>query len=317
MNCPLVPEQSRRPIQWFYSEDGCGFFGPANHFKAKGWTFLYVNNYSDVRDQVRGPNRLRNFARDCVLSVRSLVLRPSTAPALRVLYCHYVFDDQRKQFESIIRYVQSIGEFVGTDQVLDILHGRVPLERNSFHLSFDDGMRNVVTNALPILRAHGVPAILFVPTAIISSSSGQFEEVRRTLATTRLDVEFATWTDLEKARAAGFEIGSHTRTHARLSGILKSKNAIEDEIFGSKADLERHLGGECRYMSWPYGRLEDASNDSLDVVRKAGYEACFGAFRGRVVPAVTNACRIPRHHFEPEWPLAHVKCFAHGAWEPS
>jgi peptidoglycan/xylan/chitin deacetylase (PgdA/CDA1 family) len=178
-------------------------------------------------------------------------------------------------------------------------------------------MRNVVTNALPILRAHGVPAILFVPTAIISARSGQFEEIRRNLATTRLDVDSVTWADLENARAAGFEIGSHTRTHARLSDVLNSKSAIEDEIFGSKADLERNLGGGCRYISWPYGRLEDANNDSLDVVRKAGYKACFGAFRGRIVPTVTNAFRIPRHHVEPEWPLAHVKCFAHGAWEAS
>ena len=274
-------------------------------------------NYNDVRGQTRGLDRLRELARHCALSVHSLFLRPSKAPALRLLYSHYVFHDQRKQFESIIRYLQSIGEFIGTDQVLDVLHGRVPLERNSFHLSFDDGFRSVVANALPILRAHGVPAILFVPTAIISAPSGHFEQIRRISETSKSNIEVATWADLEEVRAAGFEIGSHTRTHARLSDVLKSKSAIEDEIFGSKMDLERRLGGECRYMSWPYGRLEDANEDSLDVVRRAGYKACFGAFRGRIVPTVTNAFRIPRHHIEPEWPLAHVKCFAHGAWETS
>ncbi|HEY0282549.1 MAG TPA: polysaccharide deacetylase family protein [Rhizomicrobium sp.] len=234
---------------------------------------------------------------------------------MRLLYCHYMLADQRKRFESVIRYIQSIGEFIGTDQVLDVLHGRAPLERNSFHLSFDDGMKSVFANALPILRAHGVPAILFVPTVVISAPSDQFEEIRRRLVTSKTDVEVATWDDLEKARAAGFEIGSHTRTHARLSDVLASKSAIEDEIFGSKMDLERRLGGECRYISWPYGRLQDVNEASLDVVRKAGYKACFGAFRGRVVPTVTSAFRIPRHHFEPDWPLAHVKCFAHGAWE--
>ena len=128
-------------------------------------------------------------------------------------------------------------------------------------------------------------------------------------------IEIATWDDLEKACAAGLEIGSHTRTHVRLSEVSRSKAAIEDEIFGSKADLERRLGRDCHYISWPYGRTTDADAQSLQTVEKAGYRACFGAFRGRVIPKITDRFRIPRHHFEVQWPLSHVKCFAHGAME--
>jgi peptidoglycan/xylan/chitin deacetylase (PgdA/CDA1 family) len=169
-------------------------------------------------------------------------------PVLRLLYCHNVLDHQRKKFESIIRYLQSVGEFVTTDRVLDILHGRVRLERNSFHISFDDGMRNIVENALPILREYGVPAILFVPTAIVSAPKGKFVEIRRVLGASGVDAEIVTWSDLERMQAAGFAIGSHTRTHALLANCLKSASAIEDEIAGSKLDLERRLGIECRYI---------------------------------------------------------------------
>ena len=92
---------------------------------------------------------------------------------------------------------------------------------------------------------------------------------------------------------------------------------MEDEIFGSKADIERQLGMPCPYISWPYGRLSDADDRSLAMVREAGYEACFGAWRGQVLPGHTDQFSIPRHHFEPQWPLSHVRYFASGAREES
>lgn len=247
--------------------------------------------------------------------MHSLFIRPSDEPVLRLLYCHYLFDHQRKQFEAVIRYLQSIGDFISTDRVLDVLHGRETLRRNYFHLSFDDGMKNVAENALPILRDLGVPAIMFVPTMLVSTPPGAFPEIRRILVTTDVGAEIVTWSDLEKIHEAGFDVGSHTRSHARLLRVQNSAAAIEDEVFGSKADLESHLGVECRYISWPYGRRQDLDDGVVEIVQRAGYKACFGAFRGHIEPKITSAFRIPRHHIEPEWPRSHVKCFALGAWE--
>jgi len=276
---------------------------------------MYATSFRHAIRPTRGLQRIRGIARDCALSIRGFVSRPPNTPSLRVLYCHYVFDDQRREFEAILRYLQSIGKFIGVDEVLEVLEGKRPVEHNLFHLSFDDGFKNVVSNALPVLREHGVPATCFVPTAMISASAEQIENYCRVTTNYPSVIEIATWDDLAKAGAAGLEIGSHTRTHARFSEVSISRAAIEDEIFGSKADLERRLGHECKYISWPYGRITDADAQSLKAVQEAGYRACFGAFRGRVIPRITDRLRIPRHHFEAEWPLSHVKCFAHGALE--
>lgn len=265
----------------------------------------------------RGLHRIRSIARECVLSARGFISRPSDTPGLRILYCHYVFYDQRREFENIIRYLQGIGKFVGIDEVVAILEGKKSIEHNLFHLTFDDGFKNIVTNALPIIGEHDVPATFFVPTAIISAPPEEVEKYCRVATNYPSVIEVASWDDLEKASAAGLEIGSHTRTHARFSEVSGSRAAIEDEICGSKADLERRLGRKCNYISWPYGRLVDADAYSLQVVQRAGYRACFGAFRGRVIPKATDPFRVPRHHFEVEWPLSHVKCFAHGAMERS
>ena len=46
---------------------------------------------------------------------------------------------------------------------------------------------------------------------------------------------------LEKNVDLGFDIGSHTKTHARFIDISKDQNIMIEEIKGSKIDLERKL----------------------------------------------------------------------------
>jgi hypothetical protein len=52
------------------------------------------------------------------------------------------------------------------------------------------------------------------------------------------------------------------------------------------------------------------------MTRQAGYDACFGAYRDRIKPSKTSLFSIPRHHFEPEWPMTHVVYFAARHLEP-
>jgi hypothetical protein len=90
---------------------------------------------------------------------------------------------------------------------------------------------------------------------------------------------------------------------------------LEDEIAGSKEDIERNLGIECKYISWPYGRMTDSDEISLDCARRAGYSACFGGFRGTIRANVTDRFQVPRRHFEVQWPFAHTEYFARGHFE--
>ncbi|MCH8830455.1 MAG: polysaccharide deacetylase family protein, partial [Planctomycetes bacterium] len=143
------------------------------------------------------------------------------------------------------------------------------LNNLNFHLSFDDGFRNIITNALPILREHGVPATFFVPTSIISSDAETVRHYCLNITNHPTVIEIATWDDLAIAQDQGLTIASHTRTHARFSDISGSAAQLEHEIIGSKEDIERHLGQPCRYISWPYGTITDANTNSLDYVKRA------------------------------------------------
>ena len=258
---------------------------------------------------------LRSLLRSGAISTLALATRPRAEPTLRVLYCHYVFDDQVASFERMIEYLSNIGDFLSADGVLAVVKGAKKLEKRSFHLAFDDGFRNILVNAWPVLRRNDIPATFFVPSSIVSADERTITDYCLNITNHSDVIEMATWDDLAIAQEEGLTIASHTRTHARFREISGSSARLEDELFGSKADIEQKLGSPCRYISWPYGRITDADEASLQCVQRAGYDACFGAFRGRIEPGSTNPFYIPRHHFEPQWPLAHLKYFANGGME--
>jgi peptidoglycan/xylan/chitin deacetylase (PgdA/CDA1 family) len=55
--------------------------------------------------------------------------------------------------------------FVGLDAVLERADGGRPIPPRSILLTFDDAYRDFAESAWPVLRGHGIPAALFVPTA--------------------------------------------------------------------------------------------------------------------------------------------------------
>ena len=57
--------------------------------------------------------------------------------------------------------------FVSLMHATEMLQGCRPVQPYSMVLTFDDGYRNNVTHALPILRQFGAPAIFFIPTGFL------------------------------------------------------------------------------------------------------------------------------------------------------
>lgn len=259
--------------------------------------------------------KARAFLRNSILSFSSVVNKGQGDAYLRCLYCHYVFDNQREDFEELIVKLKRIGHFVDTDECIEMLNGKKDIDKRYYHLSFDDGFKNNFTNAFPILIRHNVPAIFYVPSSLIGADWNIAENYCLNTTRYRAVIEMMSWKDLSDLLLEGYEIGSHTKTHARFSEISNSQELMADEILGSKKELETNLNYECKYISWPFGRLTDADTKSLKMVKDAGYAACFGAYRGTVEPDTTDIFSIPRHHFEVQWPVSHVEYFARGNME--
>jgi peptidoglycan/xylan/chitin deacetylase (PgdA/CDA1 family) len=135
-------------------------------------------------------------------------------------------------------------------QAFDALERGTPLPRKPVMITFDDGYRDVLRNASPVLKRLGMPATMYVISGRVSGP----------------DPSFANWGELHLLEQGGITIGSHTVTHRPLTK-LGSDEALR-ELLQSRQALERHLGHPVQWFAYPYG-AEDSRIVSL--VREAGY----------------------------------------------
>jgi peptidoglycan/xylan/chitin deacetylase (PgdA/CDA1 family) len=86
-------------------------------------------------------------------------------------------------------------------------------------------------------------------------------------------------------------IGAHTLTHALLSAL--SPEEQETEISGSKAVLEELLSHPVSLFAYPFGARGDYDEESVSVVRRAGFEIACANFPG-VIWRRTDRYQLPR-----------------------
>ncbi len=138
-----------------------------------------------------------------------------------------------------------------------------------FAVTFDDAYASVVSLAFPVLSRLGVPATVFVPTRADNDGLREWEGIRRWSQTEwRSELTGASWPQLRELVEAGWEIGSHSRTHPDLTSITPEQ--LRDELEGSRADCEAELGAPCTSIAYPYGLVD---RRVVDAAQKAGYLA--------------------------------------------
>jgi peptidoglycan/xylan/chitin deacetylase (PgdA/CDA1 family) len=142
-----------------------------------------------------------------------------------------------------------------------------PRAARAVAVTFDDGYRSVIERAMPILSDLGLPGSVFVPTGFIGRDAP--------MAWAGIDDWLGgphepellpmSWDDLSALSAAGWEIGSHTRTHLRLTRV--DDRTLTDELRRSREECEAMLG-RCDSLAYPYGDHDDRV---VEAARDAGY----------------------------------------------
>jgi peptidoglycan/xylan/chitin deacetylase (PgdA/CDA1 family) len=75
----------------------------------------------------------------------------------------------RKQLRLTLKTLSSYYHLVGMEDAVQMLSGQAPFQPNCMVLTFDDGYRNQLKHAWPILQEFGAPATIFLATGHIES----------------------------------------------------------------------------------------------------------------------------------------------------
>ena len=113
------------------------------------------------------------------------------------------------------------------------------------------------------------------------------------------------WNDIIKMHEAGHIIGSHTMDHYIINS--EDLTELEHQIGDCKGIIENRLSAPCEYFAFSYGRLEHVNPASIDIALKY-YKYVFSQSNFKNYFSYNGAV-INRRHFEPYWPIGHVKYF--------
>jgi peptidoglycan/xylan/chitin deacetylase (PgdA/CDA1 family) len=191
------------------------------------------------------------------------------------------------QLERQLAFLQKRG-FVGRT-LSDALTN--PCPSKTLVVTFDDGYRSVIDRAFPILQRFAIPGTVFVPSLYASSPGARFWRGRghEQWFDTPFEGELTglSWHELRQLIGAGWEVGSHSRSHPHLTEL--DEGALEEELVGSRQECERGTGKPCLSLSYPYG---DLNEQVIRVASEAGYR--FGATLPRKFPRTPTALHWPR-----------------------
>ena len=196
-------------------------------------------------------------------------------PGLRILIYHRISDDSdqfavapdtfRRQMEALAASGQRVVDLYEIETL------SLAPDEAAVALTFDDGYRDILENALPVLRSHGFPSTVFVvPGAMEGASTFSWYPPGAMPA-------LAGWDELRSEERAGLvRFEPHTLTHPILTTV--SRDAAEREIVGSKLAIERELGRPAKILCYPAGYH---SRREAEIARACGLRAAvtceFGA----------------------------------------
>ncbi len=135
---------------------------------------------------------------------------------------------------------------------------RSPASNRLVSITFDDGFRDNLTVALPLLEKYNLPMTLFVTAGFVGtegylSRAELFEISRHPLVT----------------------IGAHGLRHRHFNQLEREEARFE--LVESRRLLEEITGNRVELMAWPYGEC----NDWLEQLSEdCGYRASWSVWKG-------------------------------------
>jgi peptidoglycan/xylan/chitin deacetylase (PgdA/CDA1 family) len=139
-------------------------------------------------------------------------------------------------------------------------------------LTFDDGYKDFLTQAFPVLKKHGFGATVFLPTKFIDNNRSGLK-----------GKEHLNWSEVRKLHEEDILFGAHTVTHRQLKHLREDE--IEYEVRTSKEIIEAQIGHSVESFSYPFAFPEQDTAFTASfrtLLTNVGYKSCVSTRIGTV-----------------------------------
>lgn len=170
---------------------------------------------------------------------------------------------------------------VSLDQIAASLRQGQPLPFKSIAITFDDGPRNNISYAVPLLEYFGFRATFFV---VADWTSRQPDRM--------------TWDDVRELASRGHWIGSHSLTHT--SNLTLKPRDLTREVSASRESIYQHTGISVTAYAYPYGRSSAAAERAA---QSAGYAMAVGT-RASPLQTYSRLYRLNRIEVRSQTPMS-------------
>lgn len=260
--------------------------------------------------------------------------RNSRGCGATIVVYHRVTDEVRtpltvstRRFRAQIAYLRRFYRVVPLSAVIATLRDGGRFARPTAAITFDDGYRDNLTVAAPVLCEFGCPATLFVATApqeagevlwwdllalagkgasdqlawVKGLSHGDFcraiGEARAAVPAERQAREaqrlYLTWDEVRQWQAFGFDLGAHTVNHPIVSRLTPEQ--VRAEVRQSRAALERATGRPITTFAYPNGGPGDFTAETRRILAEEGFAAACTTLGGANHPGC-DLLALRRHH---------------------
>lgn len=194
------------------------------------------------------------------------------SPHVSILQYHHVSDTTPditsitpEKFAEHLKYLAEFHTVVSLEDVEEAIKQNNTLPDYAVAITFDDGYKNILENAHPLLKQHGYAYTIFINPAQIGSSSSQLN-----------------WEEVEQMSKEGVTFANHTVDHAHL--LEKQPNESQQEwldrvkrdVEMAEMIIEQQVGYSRKWLAYPFGEFD---NPLKEMLADMGYLA-FGQHSG-------------------------------------
>ncbi|MEJ2107797.1 MAG: polysaccharide deacetylase family protein [Acidiferrobacteraceae bacterium] len=233
------------------------------------------------------------------------------SPGIRILMYHRVYPmesyDQLvvhpDRFAAQMQWLNEHARVISLEEAVEELSTGV--RKPGVVVTFDDGYRDNLEYALPVLTRLAIPATIFITTQFCD---GTLVHPRYRDERERVHLNWAEVKEMEKHPEIA--IGSHTCSHPHLQRL--DDGTARREIAESRRQISSRIGKPVSLFCYPSG---DYGERELEYVRDAGYRAAVTVSPGRN-RETTDPYALRRTEISDKDSIAQLQKKLDGAYDP-